>query len=865
MEKVLKPYTIIPNSLYVEREADRQLKRIIEDMGRPGYVLVSRQMGKTNLLIHSKRQYQGGKDIFVYIDLSNPFDTAKECFENIIDTIIDTTDLLSEDHLNEINTVRLNKNQLPPHKVHLNELRVVLNSIEGKLVIILDEIDALTRSSYSDLIFSQIRSIYFSRINYQELNRLTYILSGVVEPTEIIKDPKISPFNIGQKIFLNDFSFEEFTLLVNKAKLEVSYEVLERIFYWTNGNPRMSWDLCSEVENLLINKNIEPKDVDDLVQIHYLTSYDKPPIDNIRELVKKDKNIRNSLIEINYNKSKNISDSNKSKLYLAGIVNYREDDIKIKNPIISEALNLAWINQVEVEEKGAIDYAIDLCVNERYDEALAAFENFLINNTFPSDKRSVAYFYMGKAYLANGRYDKALECLNLTNFNNTDSHQIYLYNTVRLTQGKAYFFIGKYEESLAVLKSIINTNKKDDVYITALINYASFLTANRQLDEPKKIYNDLINENFYKDISIKEEIIKDIQSLAFFNLGSIYIIEGQFELAVKSLRSSIEFSPDYYKPVKYITLYKLLDDEVEKQALLHNVVDLIITKQFVPSKYVIDKPHNYNLNTLNLILLYTYNISPNSLFIKIYNYINNGKHSLGNSLLNLITFALQNEEISIGLLILKNLYDNLEDSKFGLNDEEKLVIVKLHLNITKQVDVKASNIYISLFIKLEPKSLDIYDFYIFMSRLMNSLSNSNFTEFLNLVEVLYSYKKKVDKETYPNYLLVQNLELQYYTITNNELKRFEIARSILAFLERESFEELANKTLLTVSALEMIRKSALNAINIGQLMKAPIKFSKIYNRNEIVKVRYKNGIVKEVKYKKVIEDLNNGSCIIVDE
>ena len=51
MGKVLKPYTIIPTHLYVTRNADKQLRMLVDDMGRPGYVLVSRQMGKTNLLL----------------------------------------------------------------------------------------------------------------------------------------------------------------------------------------------------------------------------------------------------------------------------------------------------------------------------------------------------------------------------------------------------------------------------------------------------------------------------------------------------------------------------------------------------------------------------------------------------------------------------------------------------------------------------------------------------------------------------------------------------------------------------------------------------------------------------------------------
>ena len=85
MSKILKPYTIIPPDLYVQRDADKQVRNIISDMGRPGYVLVSRQMGKTNLLLNAKRKLETSDDVFIYIDLSNVFQNAKGCFENIID------------------------------------------------------------------------------------------------------------------------------------------------------------------------------------------------------------------------------------------------------------------------------------------------------------------------------------------------------------------------------------------------------------------------------------------------------------------------------------------------------------------------------------------------------------------------------------------------------------------------------------------------------------------------------------------------------------------------------------------------------------------------------------------------------------
>ncbi len=79
-----------------------------------------------------------------------------------------------------------------------------------KIVVILDEIYALTRREYSDHIFSLIRGHYFASTNFPELKKATFILSGVIEPKDIIKDNNISPFNIGEKIYLLDFSYDEF-------------------------------------------------------------------------------------------------------------------------------------------------------------------------------------------------------------------------------------------------------------------------------------------------------------------------------------------------------------------------------------------------------------------------------------------------------------------------------------------------------------------------------------------------------------------------------------------------------------------------------------------------------------------------------
>jgi hypothetical protein len=504
MPKVIKPYTIVPSSLYVHRDADRQVKNIIKDMGRPGYVLVSRQMGKTNLILNAKRELESSDDVFVYIDLSNPFPSAKDCFENIIDTAIETNSEKFEEAQKTIQERREGLKDTPAHKQHTNELRILLKAIKGKLVIILDEIDALTKTSYSDQIFAQIRSVYFSRVNFEELSRLTYLLSGVIEPTEIIKDPKISPFNIGQKIFLNDFSKEEFLTFLSNAGIKINEEAVERTFYWTNGNPRMTWDLCSEIENRAKQETVNSVLIDKVVTEMYLTEFDKPPVDNIRELVKKDREIRNAIIDIEQKKTKTISDKLKSKLYLAGIINYEDNNVQIKNNIIRESLNASWVKTIELEEKGLFESALSLIDSGKNKEALEAFEKFLEGSDFDDNQKNLCYYNMAYALVQLGNFKKALQYSELTEFEKED--EIKWFYRSKIQKGLIHYYLGNIDKSLEYFKEIIDSGRKDELFVRALLNYGSIslkAEKGRYKEEATKIFEDIISEKDLRKLKLK--------------------------------------------------------------------------------------------------------------------------------------------------------------------------------------------------------------------------------------------------------------------------------------------------------------------------------------------------------------------------
>ena len=92
--------------------------------------------------------------------------------------------------------------------------RVVLPSYPGPVVIFVDEIDAVRSLPFStDEFFAAIRECYNRRAQDAELKRLTFCLLGVASPSDLIRDTRTTPFNIGQRIELRDFTEAEASLL----------------------------------------------------------------------------------------------------------------------------------------------------------------------------------------------------------------------------------------------------------------------------------------------------------------------------------------------------------------------------------------------------------------------------------------------------------------------------------------------------------------------------------------------------------------------------------------------------------------------------------------------------------------------------
>jgi hypothetical protein len=866
MNKILKPYTIVPSNLYVERSADRQVKNILEDMGRPGYVLVSRQMGKTNLLINARRKYSNDNDRFIYVDLSNLFDNEIQCFRNIIDTAIETNlDVFSQLEI-EIRDYRKSNSELPPHKQHEKELRMLLNTIKGKLIIILDEIDALTKVEYSDRIFAQIRSIYFARTNYNEFDRLTYLLSGVVEPSELIKDPKISPFNIGEKIFLNDFTRIEFDSFLQKAELSLLDEKIKnRIFYWTNGNPRLTWDLCCIIEdqrNLIVNE----LDIDSLVKMHYLTSFDKPPIDNIREIVKKDLFIQDALIEIEYGKGDVIADNVKQKLYLSGIINYTENDIQIKNRIIKNSLSINWIDSIKVIEDDLLEKGIQLYNEKAYKKAIGTLKIYLSQNneiTEKSQEYNICHFHLGLSYYFDNDFGEALTNLNKTNFDPKKYGNLFF--KTELFKGYIFQHTELYSDAKIAFEKILNVGIEDEFYLNAKINIALILSLNDENDsekeKAKELFLEIANSKIEEYNNLDNEIFTKIKTQALFALRNTSENNDSTEY-VNYLEEALILSPKEYHPKILFQIYKTYTLQIKKIEAINYIVKQIIEnnlKLFKESKF---NELKFNQKLLREIQLEVFNNGQIITFESIIDYEKQVSPRYKDKIVIIDKLVGVAQELKYSLNFIfeltEYLYKNCENKSSEIYKNSLVLLSSLNLD----PDFKYSLEYIKILDQDNILNIDFDDIAKYIALLQNLLNKNDVKCTFEIIGIGERLKLKLSTEFKNSTLLFDFMKMKCLVNAGQVNDSKKLALDILNQITANEEHYVQNPIIRQVG-IQNISNYCENVLyNLRNNI--PLTIAKKIGRNDIVKVKYDNSKILSVKFKKVETDLKNGKCILIN-
>ncbi len=336
---------------YLSRRADDELLNLCRQ-GAFAYILTARQMGKSSLMVRTANRLAEENIRSVTIDLTGIGTqvTPEQWYFGLLHEIGEQLALEADVVAWWRERASLGLTQ------RLTDFfqKVLLREIAEPVVVFVDEIDTTLSLDFTDDFYAAIRYLYNARATAPEFKRLSFALIGVATPGDLIRDPQRTPFNIGQRVDLGDFTYEEAAPLAEGLNLTPgeAKQALRWVMKWTNGHPYLTQRLCRAMVDARHLRWTEA-DVDSVVANTFFGAMSEQ--DNNMQFVRDMLTKRAPDVEGALKTYREIRAGNpvrdeeqslvKSHLKLSGVVRRERAELRIRNPIYATVFDEPWIKQ----------------------------------------------------------------------------------------------------------------------------------------------------------------------------------------------------------------------------------------------------------------------------------------------------------------------------------------------------------------------------------------------------------------------------------------------------------------------------------------------------------------------------------------
>ncbi len=240
--EVSKPHLEAPDGpvspssrFYIERSADRLALEAIKRQGVTITIRAPYQMGKTSLLsrLVNKASKEGKKVAtlnFQSFDKSS-LTHASTFFRQFCIWLSDELNI--EDQTEDFWKRSLGNVQLCTHYIS----RYIFKETQMPLLIAIDDVNAIIDADFRSDFFDMIRSWHNRRSVSKQWSKVDIILATSTEPSLLISDIPISPFNIGGTVVLDDFTPEQISELNDRHGSVLTRDREQQLITILGGHP----------------------------------------------------------------------------------------------------------------------------------------------------------------------------------------------------------------------------------------------------------------------------------------------------------------------------------------------------------------------------------------------------------------------------------------------------------------------------------------------------------------------------------------------------------------------------------------------------------------------------------------------------